>query len=69
MGKVKIYFSLFINKELIFYFMKKWVKLYIVRGDNIMKVEFVGTGSVFASFNSASYLINDKILVDIPNLL
>ena len=32
-----------------------------------MKVEFVGTGSVFASFNSASYLINDKILVDIPN--
>lgn len=32
-----------------------------------MKIDFVGTGSIFASFNSASYLINDKILVDIPN--
>ena len=32
-----------------------------------MKVEFIGTGSIFATSNSASYLINDKILVDIPN--
>ena len=32
-----------------------------------MKVEFIGSGSIFTSVNSASYLINDKILVDIPN--
>ncbi len=32
-----------------------------------MKIEFIGSGSIFASFNSASYLINDKILIDIPN--
>ena len=32
-----------------------------------MKVEVIGSGSIFSSQNSASYLVDDKILIDIPN--
>ena len=32
-----------------------------------MKLEVVGSGSIFSSQNSASYLVDDKILIDIPN--
>lgn len=40
--------------------------LYDYLGDN-MKIDFIGTGSIFSKNNSASYLINDNILLDIPN--
>ena len=32
-----------------------------------MKIELVGTGSIWSTSNSACTIINDKILVDIPN--
>lgn len=32
-----------------------------------MKIDLIGIGSIFSKNNSASYLINDNILVDIPN--
>ncbi|MDO4282293.1 MAG: ribonuclease Z [Clostridia bacterium] len=32
-----------------------------------MKIELIGTGSIFSESNSACTLINDKVLVDIPN--
>lgn len=32
-----------------------------------MKIELIGTGSIFSASNSACSLLNDKILVDIPN--
>lgn len=32
-----------------------------------MKLKILGSGSIFSEDNSASYLIDDKILVDIPN--
>ncbi len=32
-----------------------------------MKIQFIGTGSISAFSNSASVLINDHILFDVPN--
>ncbi len=32
-----------------------------------MKIQVVGSGSMWTSYNSASYLIDDNIIVDIPN--
>ena len=32
-----------------------------------MKVKVIGSGSMWTSYNSASYMIDDNILVDIPN--
>lgn len=32
-----------------------------------MKVKFIGTGSMISSDNPASYLINNKIMIDMPN--
>ncbi len=32
-----------------------------------MKLKLIGTGNMWTSFNSASYLIDDHILIDIPN--
>ena len=32
-----------------------------------MKVRVIGSGSMWTAFNSASYMIDDNILVDIPN--
>ena len=32
-----------------------------------MKLEMIGTGSIWSSSNSACTLINESILVDIPN--
>lgn len=32
-----------------------------------MNIKIIGSGSIFTKFNSASYLIDDNILLDIPN--
>lgn len=32
-----------------------------------MKVEMIGTGAIYTKYNSASTLIDDTLLVDIPN--
>lgn len=32
-----------------------------------MKLKVLGSGNIFSKYNSASYLIDDKILVDVPN--
>lgn len=32
-----------------------------------MNVKFIGTGAMWTKYNSASYLINDSIILDIPN--
>ena len=32
-----------------------------------MKIKIIGSGSIWSKCNSACYLIDDKILVDIPN--
>ena len=32
-----------------------------------MKIDVIGSGAIFTKYNSASYLIDDKILFDIPN--
>lgn len=32
-----------------------------------MKLDIIGSGAIFTKYNSACYLIDDKILVDIPN--
>ena len=32
-----------------------------------MKLKFLGTGSISNKDNSASYLIDDKILIDMPS--
>ena len=32
-----------------------------------MKIKVIGSGSMWTSYNSASYMIDDNILVDIPN--
>ncbi len=33
----------------------------------MMKLKVIGSGNIFSKWNSASYLIDDKILVDVPN--
>lgn len=32
-----------------------------------MKLTIIGSGNIYSKYNSASYLIDGKILVDIPN--
>lgn len=32
-----------------------------------MKLKIIGSGNIFSKWNSASYLIDDKILIDVPN--
>ena len=32
-----------------------------------MKLKVIGSGNIFSKQNSASYLIDDKILIDVPN--
>ena len=32
-----------------------------------MKIKIIGSGSMWTAYNSASYLIDDEILVDMPN--
>ena len=32
-----------------------------------MKIDVIGSGAIFTKYNSASYLIDDKILLDVPN--
>ena len=32
-----------------------------------MKIDIIGSGAIFTKYNSASYLIDDNILLDIPN--
>ena len=32
-----------------------------------MKLRIIGTGGIFSKDNSACYLIDDSILIDIPN--
>lgn len=32
-----------------------------------MKIDVIGSGAIFTKYNSASYLIDDQILLDIPN--
>ena len=32
-----------------------------------MKIDIIGSGAIFTKYNSASYLIDDSILLDIPN--
>ena len=32
-----------------------------------MKVDLIGTGSIYTKYNSASTLVEDKLLIDIPN--
>lgn len=32
-----------------------------------MKVRVIGSGSMWTSYNSASYMIDDDILIDVPN--
>lgn len=32
-----------------------------------MKITLIGTGSMYTKYNSASTLINDDLLVDLPN--
>lgn len=32
-----------------------------------MKLKILGSGSIYSKDNSASYLIDNKILVDVPN--
>ena len=32
-----------------------------------MKLKILGSGNIFSKYNSASYLVDDKILIDIPN--
>ena len=32
-----------------------------------MKIKVIGSGSMWAGYNSASYMIDDDILVDMPN--
>lgn len=32
-----------------------------------MKVELIGTGAIYTKYNSACTLINDDIIVDMPN--
>ena len=32
-----------------------------------MKLKIIGSGNIFSKYNSASYLIDDKILIDVPN--
>ena len=32
-----------------------------------MKIQLIGTGSMWTKYNSACYLIDDKIMVDMPN--
>lgn len=32
-----------------------------------MKLKVIGSGNIFSKWNSASYLIDDKILIDVPN--
>lgn len=32
-----------------------------------MKIEILGSGNIYSKWNSASYLVDDKILIDVPN--
>ena len=32
-----------------------------------MKIDIIGSGAIFTKYNSASYLIDNQILLDIPN--
>ena len=32
-----------------------------------MKLKIIGSGNIYSKYNSASYLIDDKILIDVPN--
>lgn len=32
-----------------------------------MKIQVIGSGSMWTKYNSACYLIDDKIMVDFPN--
>ena len=32
-----------------------------------MKLKILGSGNIFSKYNSASYLVDDKIQIDIPN--
>jgi len=32
-----------------------------------MKLKVIGSGNLYSSSNSASYLIDNKILIDVPN--
>lgn len=32
-----------------------------------MKLKILGSGNIFSKYNSASYLVDDKILIDVPN--
>lgn len=32
-----------------------------------MKLKVLGSGNIFSKYNSASYLVDDNILIDVPN--
>lgn len=32
-----------------------------------MKLKILGSGNIFSKYNSASYLVDDKMLIDVPN--
>lgn len=32
-----------------------------------MKIKVIGTGAIYTSYNSASTLVNDELIIDMPN--